>query len=316
MLMNTEKMLVVKQIAENSVNLVARVNTSTGAREVGIGFVVDGALQSYFPATEELSQFNKFNPKPELTPQIQVAPILMEKLREVREDVSAIILQAHDAVEHTNTKLDWQAFIDEFTKFYYSPPRNYRSIGVVEWMGVQVHKNPFDMLLYQEILFETKPDLIIEIGTADGGSALYLAGICDILQHGEIISIDIRKFKVPGHKRIQYMIGDSVSPKTIQAVEKNCKNKRVMVILDGNHAKDHVLKELLLYSSLVSKGCYLVVEDTAVNGHPILPCFGPGPYEAVQEFMSKAVNRKDFMVDKKRDHYAFTYNPGGYLKRI
>lgn len=314
MVMNTtEKMLVAKQMAENSVNLVARINTSTGAREVGIGFVVDGALQSYFPSPEEVSQFNHFNPKPELTPQIQVAPVLMEKLRTLREDLSIIIMRAHDAVENTTSKLDWQAFIDEFTKFYYSPPSSHRSIGVVEWMGVQVHKNPFDMLLYQEILFETKPDLIIETGTADGGSALYLAGICDILKRGEIISIDIRKYKVPGHSRITYMVADSGDSKTFNKVKAHCKGKKVMVILDSDHSKKHVLKELNLYSSLVTKGNYLVVEDTAVNGHPILPHFGPGPYEAVSEFMK---HTKKFLVDKAREHYAFTYNPGGYLKRI
>jgi cephalosporin hydroxylase len=86
-----------------------------------------------------------------------------------------------------------------------------------------------------------------------------------------------------------------------------------MVVLDSDHHKDHVLEELRLYSPLVSVGQYLIVEDTHFNGHPILKNFGPGPWEAVEEFLRE---RPDFAVDSSREKYGMTFNPHGYLRRV
>jgi cephalosporin hydroxylase len=85
------------------------------------------------------------------------------------------------------------------------------------------------------------------------------------------------------------------------------------VVLDSDHHRDHVYKELQLYSPLVSPGCYLVVEDTHFNGHPILTGFGPGPFEAVQDFLK---DHADFAPDSRRERFLMTFNPGGYLKRL
>jgi len=87
----------------------------------------------------------------------------------------------------------------------------------------------------------------------------------------------------------------------------------VMVILDSNHDKDHVLNELRSYNRFVTKGSYLIVEDTDFNGHPVLPDYGPGPMEAVKAFLSE---NKDFEVDKSREKFFLTFNPRGYLKKI
>jgi cephalosporin hydroxylase len=86
-----------------------------------------------------------------------------------------------------------------------------------------------------------------------------------------------------------------------------------MVSLDSDHHKDHVLKELKLYGPLVTPGNYLVVEDTDINGHPVMPRWGPGPMEAVEEFMK---NNSDFIQDRSREKFGVTLFPGGWLKRV
>ncbi len=183
------------------------------------------------------------------------------------------------------------------------------------WLGVHVRKCPLDLWVYQEIIFEIKPDFIIECGTADGGSALYMASMCDIVKQGNIVTIDIRdRTDRPQHDRIKYLLGSSTSREIVDQVREMARDKRtVMVVLDSDHSMDHVLEELHTYSPLVTKGSYMIVEDTNLNGHPVSPDFGPGPMEAVQKFLRQ---RQDFAVDRKREKFFFTYNPSGYLQKI
>lgn len=182
------------------------------------------------------------------------------------------------------------------------------------WMGVQTLKCPFDLWIYQEILYELRPDVIVECGTASGGSALFLASICDLLDHGRLITIDlVRRDNLPHHPRIEYVIGSSTSPEVVEWVRAEVGDGSVMVILDSDHQKDHVLQELRLYSTLVTPGSYLIVEDTQLNGYPVAPEFGPGPMEAVDEFLEE--NRR-FVIDESKEKFFLTFNPGGYLKRI
>jgi cephalosporin hydroxylase len=171
------------------------------------------------------------------------------------------------------------------------------------------------MWVYQEILKETTPDLIIETGTLYGGSAYFLASMCDLLNRGRVISIDISdKPGRPQHPRIQYLLGSSTSPAILEQVRVAVQpGNRVMVILDSDHRKAHVLDELRAFERFVTPGCYLVVEDTNLNGHPVLPSFGPGPTEAVREFLAE---NSSFSVDKSREKFRLTFNPSGYLKRI
>jgi len=182
------------------------------------------------------------------------------------------------------------------------------------WLGVTVRKCAFDLWSYQEILVDTRPDLIVETGTYLGGSAFYLAGICDLLGHGKIVTVDISAPPGrPRHRRITYLQGSSTDPGIVVRVARRARTaKRVMVVLDSNHSRDHVLRELEAYGPLVTPGCYLVVEDTNVNGNPVLPDHGPGPMEAVEEFLATT---DAFEVDRSRENRLLTFNPGGYLKR-
>ena len=185
------------------------------------------------------------------------------------------------------------------------------------WIGVRALKNPLDMWVYQEIIYEIKPDIVIEIGSAEGGSALYFAHLLDILGNGSVISIDIDRSNYHlKHHRIVTITGDSSSPETIKQVQKHCDGRSTLVIHDGDHTREKVLKDLNLYSKFVSLNSYFIVEDGIIDlfkpgdgiGSP-----NDGPLKAIEEFLGKNPN---FVIDKERERYLLTYNPNGYLKRI
>lgn len=198
-----------------------------------------------------------------------------------------------------------------FHKLYYYFGSS--TLGNTYWLGTPVQKCPLDLWIYQEIIWGTKPEIIIEIGTAQGGSALCFASLFDLLGKGEVITIDITDQATLIRPRITKIIGNSVSEKVIDQVEKIVGKKNAMVVLDSAHDKEHVLKEMELYSKFVSVGNYLVVEDTNINGHPVRPGWGEGPMEAVKEFLCF---RKDFEVDRKMEKFLLTFFPNGFLKRI
>lgn len=208
-----------------------------------------------------------------------------------------------------------KSIVDQFHMLYYDTQNFGGTWGATTWLGVPVSKVPLDLWVYQEIIHELKPDLIIESGTSYGGSALFMASVCDLLGKGRIVSIDIEaKSPRPTHPRIQYFLGSSTSEQIVEQVKGLIGDQdKVMVILDSDHRKEHVLDELRIYSALVTQGSYLIVEDTNVNGHPIAPEHGPGPLEAIEEFL---VDNTDFVVDRSREKFYLTFNPRGYLRRV
>jgi cephalosporin hydroxylase len=208
-----------------------------------------------------------------------------------------------------------QASADEFHRLFYETAYAKGDAWNPKWMGVAALKCPFDLWVYQEILHDTRPDVILETGTARGGSALFLASMFDLMGAGEVISIDIvRRPEWPTHPRVTYVTGSSTSAPVLDEVRRRIAGKsRVMVILDSDHKKDHVLDELRAYAPLVSTGAYLIVEDTNINGRPVFPGFGPGPGEAVDEFLAAT---PAFVRDLERERFFVTFNPGGYLRRV
>jgi cephalosporin hydroxylase len=205
--------------------------------------------------------------------------------------------------------------VEQFHKLYYSNGGRTWS-GNTSWLGYKVLKCPLDLFIYQEIIHETKPDIIIETGTGNAGTTHFLASICDFINSGKIISIDTEntnhKSYLPSHKRITYITGSSISENTIDQI-KDLINKeyKIMVILDSDHHKNHVLSELNIYNQLVTKNNYLIVEDTNLN-HPN-PTDFEGPMEAIEEFLK--INQ-DFIIDESKHKFYLTFNPRGYLKRI
>lgn len=182
------------------------------------------------------------------------------------------------------------------------------------WMGTHAQKYPADLWVYQEIIYETRPDVIIECGTRLGGTTLFLASICDLLGHGKVVSIDIEPQNPPQHPRIQYLLGSSTADETVKTVKSLLRGaNNILVILDSDHSKEHVLQELKTYSKLVPSNNYLIIEDMHLNGHPVLSAFGPGPMEAVCEFMKE---NRDFVVDRNREKFLITLNRNGYLRKV
>ncbi|MBD5796828.1 cephalosporin hydroxylase [Bacillus pseudomycoides] len=203
-------------------------------------------------------------------------------------------------------------FIQEFHKYYYDSLVWSKS---TKWLGVPIHKCPLDLFLYQEIIYQIKPDLIIECGTYDGGSALFFSSMLDLIQKGQVLSIDIApQSNLPTHPRLTYLRASSTSSEAMGKVQSMINPEDVvMVILDSDHSKTHVLNELKLYSEVVTTGSYLVVEDTNINGHPVLPNWGPGPMEALTEFLKE---NNQFVIDGSKHKFFVTFHPNGFLYKV
>jgi cephalosporin hydroxylase len=182
------------------------------------------------------------------------------------------------------------------------------------WLGAQALKNPLDLWVYQEIVFETRPGLIVETGTYRGGSALYLASLCDLVGGGEVVSIDVEPIRddYPEHPRITYLGGrSSTDLAVVEKVRERAADRPILVILDSDHSQAHVEAELAAYAPLVPVGCYVIVEDSNIGR--IRKDLMPGPLEAIETFLATT---RDFEIDRTREKFLITFNPSGYLKRI
>jgi cephalosporin hydroxylase len=198
------------------------------------------------------------------------------------------------------------------------------------WMGRPIIQFPQDIVAMQEIIFQVKPDLIVETGIAHGGSLIFYASMLELLGGDRRvvgIDIDIRehnRVEIENHpmfKRITMLEGSSIDTSIADQVRQLATNKAsVLVVLDSMHTHDHVLKELELYSPLVTKGSYLVVFDTIVESmpddfYPDRPWSrGDNPATALESFL-KTNDR--FQIDTDiTSKLLITVAPDGYLKCI
>jgi cephalosporin hydroxylase len=207
--------------------------------------------------------------------------------------------------------------IDRFHQLYYDDGDTWRTSN---WLGIPTQQNPNDVWVHQEIISELKPDFVVEAGTLRGGSAaIWAMVLAQVNPDGRVITIDVRDNAdgaraIPAVKeRVEFLTGSSTDPAIVDQVRERVSGKNVLVILDSDHSRDHVLAELRAYSPLVPVGGYVIVQDTNVNGHPVLPEFGPGPMEAVEAFLAE---NDSFAPDPRREKLLFTMHPRGYLKRV
>ncbi len=175
-----------------------------------------------------------------------------------------------------------------------------------------------DMVVLQQIIAETRPELIVETGVYVGGSAMLYASIQEALGiDGKVIAVDVDLSfvheKVREHPRIELLEGSSVDPEIVSHIRAAAKGKRTMVDLDSDHRAHHVLEELRTFSDLVSPNCYLVVEDSWFGGRPVREDAIPGPSEALDAWLAE---EQPFEPDRWRERYLLTQNPRGYMRRL
>ena len=165
--------------------------------------------------------------------------------------------------------------------------------------GVQIEKNPLDLWMMQQIFWEQKPERVVETGTAWGGSALYWAHVLrdQGLDKSRVFTVDIedntRKASADTlwKNYATFYNGSSTDPKIVQQIAAQVKGKKTIVTLDSDHSMKHVLEELKLYAPMVTRGSYLIVEDTHMDGVPTSPNPQPGPMAAVRKFLEEVAAR-------------------------
>jgi cephalosporin hydroxylase len=183
------------------------------------------------------------------------------------------------------------------------------------WLGRDISSAPTDLLAYQEVIAATRPAWIIETGVANGGRTLFLASMCDLLDHGQVVAIgeDLAE-GLPVHPRIHYVNGAPKSESTLDEVRGIIgDDARALVVLGEWAHWEAIYATFLAYEPFVPVGSYVIVADTIFNGNPVWTGFGPGPAEAVTQILQR---HGGFAVDPSLERYALTFNPGGFLKRL
>jgi cephalosporin hydroxylase len=207
-------------------------------------------------------------------------------------------------------------------RYYHLWYYNSRVWEQTTWMGVHTLKSPMDMWNYQEILASLRPSIIIEFGTNQGGSALFFSSVMQQIGRPYVIlSVDIAASVISDRTKsdpnIRLLTTSSSSPEvrsTIQGLRRDFHGP-AFAILDSDHSKQHVLAEMMNLRDVLVAGDYLVVEDSNINGHPVKRSFGPGPYEAIQEYFR--MFPKDYEHDSDRERkFGFSFAPNGFLRRL
>lgn len=241
--------------------------------------------------------------------------------------IAEFILETEQRIRKNGTNKDLQEAAKRFNIESNKAQYSYN----FKWMGRPVIQYPQDILAMQELIWEIKPDLIIETGIAHGGSLIFYASMLELVGKGEILGIDIdirehNRKEIEGHpmyKRITMIQGSSIDSSIIEKVKEFAKGKpSVLVVLDSNHTHEHVLEELKAYAPLVTLNSYIIAFDTIVEYLPVdyLPGhkrhwgIGNNPLTAVKEFLE---NNSAFEIDQSiNNKLLISVAPDGYLKRI
>ena len=187
------------------------------------------------------------------------------------------------------------------------------------WHGVRTLKLPTDIWNYQEIIFERRIEHVVETGTRHGGSALFFAQVlAGRRARGPVVSIDIDEAsrQVRAIQGVHFLVGDSAAPEMVERALQLLPQERgpLFLILDADHSRAHVLRELRAWVPRLARGDYLVVEDTIVNGHPVRREHGPGPWEALDEYLAEAPGLLEHDAAREAK-FGATFAPRGYFVR-
>jgi cephalosporin hydroxylase len=189
------------------------------------------------------------------------------------------------------------------------------NFAYTRWAGRAIWQNVLDLWTIQETIAELRPALLIETGTFRGGSALFYANVMDLLGEGRVLTIDVEKYHDLQHPRIDFLLGSSTDPDIVARVREITASIEgpVMVILDGDHSRDHVAVELELYAPLVTPGSFLLSQDGIVDQLGVFRDHRPGPLPANEAFLRQ---HPEFELDRERnERFLLTYHPVGWLRR-
>lgn len=231
------------------------------------------------------------------------------------EDLETLAKTIAESKYSIADKKRFSRIIREFNELYHSI--SVQTWKNTKWRGVNVYKAPTDLWIYQELIQAVMPDLIVETGTFEGGSALYMRDMMDLMElDGMVVTIGVDLSRI--HEKVARRIGgdflvlkgSSTDPAIVEQVKEIRGDwRKTMVILDSDHKKSHVAEELRLYGPLVSKKSVLIVEDT--NAAKVDD--EPGPLDAVNEFLE---TDPGFVQDVSCEKFMLTFNRDGYLERV
>ncbi len=205
---------------------------------------------------------------------------------------------------------------DAYHRWYYETGVQFR----LSWEGVPTLKSVQDLWLYQDIIWNLRPSVVLEFGAHRGGSALWFARVLDAVGSGRVITVELDpsrvEARVRSHPRVHVRGGRSTDPGILHELGqlRASDPEPWFVILDSDHAFENVLSELEGVTPLLRRGDYVIVEDSNINGHPVLPGWGPGPFEAIAEFERRYPDAYDHDLERER-MFGWTMAPNGFLVR-
>ena len=212
--------------------------------------------------------------------------------------------------------------VERFTWHYVES--NPERVFAPTFLGVPTWQNPCDLWVMQEIVTEVRPQVIVETGTAHGGSALYYASLLAQLDpDARVVTVDVEGHHRPAfdlplwRERVEFVHGDATDPAVVERVAARVRGKRVAVTLDSMHGQSFVRREMELWAPLVTPGSYLVVQDTVIDRHPEwiarYTSESAGPAPAVDAFLA---THPEFDRDRGREQrFLLTFHPDGWLRR-